>query len=44
MAAGQTQLVRQVEQLKQKAGNMVELETFTGLQVGNDNNNGDIIM
>lgn len=34
MAAGQTQLVREVEHLKQKAGNMVELETFTGLQVG----------
>ncbi|XP_070181981.1 ninein-like protein [Littorina saxatilis] len=33
MAAGQTQLVREVEHLKQKAGNMVELETFTGLQV-----------
>ncbi|KAL8607389.1 hypothetical protein ACOMHN_024414 [Nucella lapillus] len=33
MAAGQTQVVREVEQLKQKAGNMVELETFTGLQV-----------
>ncbi|XP_076463674.1 uncharacterized protein LOC143295885 [Babylonia areolata] len=33
MAAGQTQLVRKVEELKQQAGNMVELETFTGLQV-----------
>ncbi|KAK7505603.1 hypothetical protein BaRGS_00003348, partial [Batillaria attramentaria] len=33
MAGSQTHLVREVEQLKQKAGNMVELETFTGLQV-----------
>ncbi|XP_076441857.1 uncharacterized protein LOC143280938 isoform X2 [Babylonia areolata] len=33
MAAGQTQLVREVEQLKQRAASMVELETFTGLQV-----------